>query len=276
MIAANKFRILLYGVFALICAFGGGKSFTASSARGGLLDSYFFLSPKISKVGNYEKADHNTAVALWVLHGKRLPSLSLDEAYQLAYEDHSYDEGKYLVNKKHLCLANDHTCEEVYLYKKALDERNYRELFRIYVDRYLFWCRDYISICESSNKSAGQGNSTMKPNSGGAPYNARAVNVEQPFSYLPFGVYHFDRLKRGEQIYHRDNSNPFHVIGLFTIRSKGKDFKNYTSVQDWNNKRMVIRINEDVEDVDIIFAKTSYGHGFPYLYPYGHLDRVGK
>ena len=261
----NKIRILFYGIFVLILAFGSFKSFVGSSARGGLLDTYFFVSPKISNFSDFEKAGHNTAVVLWALFGKRVPSLSLQETYQMAFEGESYDENKFLINKKHICLANDQSCADGYLFKKAIEDKNYRQIFDILVEKYLFWCKGYFPICASSVNSAG--------------YNGRGSKVglvddEKSFSYLPFGVYHFDKLSKGEKIYHKNNSNRFHVIGLFGVKSKGKDFTNYTRVFNWKNKIMEICINEDVEDVDVIFTKTSYGHGFPYLYPYGYLNRV--
>ncbi len=65
--------------------------------------------------------------------------------------------------------------------------------------------------------------------------------------------------------------------------ARGEAFENFTTKKicrkrgkDLNFRGMVYEFDQDVEDIDMVFVKTSYGRGFPYTTAYGPIDRTIK
>ena len=67
------------------------------------------------------------------------------------------------------------------------------------------------------------------------------------------------------------------------IKARGEAFENFTT-QKLCRKRgksiifygMLYEFDQDVEDIDTVFIKWSYGRGFPFTTAYGPLDRTIK
>jgi hypothetical protein len=277
MTFGNKYRILLCSIFVLLYFFAGSKSFLSSSARSGLLDSYFFISASPNDLRNYEKADYHTALAVWSFYGFKLLSLDLDEFSRIEYEE--ADREKYLINEKIVCVSNDETCRENYLFVEALNDQDYKKVLYFLVKRDLSWCEDRFSICVFLKSSIGRvgflpNSDVIRPNT-----HLYKMNKDEPVSYLPFARYHFKGLKKGERLCHKNFNNVNHTPFVHSIKSEDKTLvlgEEYIGNYNGINGCYEILFNEDIGAFDIVFVKFSYGRGFPHTSAYGTLDRVEK
>ena len=175
-------------------------------------------------------------------------------------------------------MSNDDSCREDYLLKKALNDLNYRQVLIYLVKKNMSWCKNQFSIClflESSilryYSQPEEAFAVVRPDE-----NVNTENKDQLFSYLPFGKYHFEGLRKGEVICHKNFPNVNHTPFVFLIESKGETFKNYTVTLNWRSGCLEVLFHEAIEEFDIVFAKSSYGRGFPYTGAYGPLNMALK
>ena len=268
----KKLRIALYSIFILVYGFSFFKNYSSSSVRSGLLDAYYFISSSSSSSRQYGGADYQTALASWVMFGDELPSLNLDDIYRIVYVEPE-GRGKYLINDKVLCLSGDSKCKDYFVFKKYLDDRNYQQVLRILVEKYLYWCRDYISICDASVASIFRSKSSNPLRAGSSQGDEKRGQL---VNYHPFGLYHFDGVKKGGGIYHNYFPNKNHYVAVYLIESKGEKFKEFVVKNNGPESRMEIIFQRDIDAFDVVFVKRSYGRNFPYMSAYGSLNMAGK